>query len=60
MKYIFIMFVALFINSFSTSLFAQQTATGKTAGKKGTTNFTTIATFEKANPGKIMQRKITP
>lgn len=39
---------------------AQQPISGTTTGVKGSTNFTGVANFEKANPGKIIQRKLPP
>ena len=60
MKYIFKLFMVLILNCFSTLLFAQQIIAGKTTGKKGTTNFTAVANFEKENPEKVIRLQQPP
>ncbi len=60
MKYIFRILMVLILNCFSTLLFAQQTIAGKTIGKKGTTNFTEVANFEKENPEKVIRLQQPP
>lgn len=53
-------FATLVFLLITTQLIAQQVLKGVTVGKKGTTNFSNRALFEKNHPGKVIRRKTPP
>ena len=59
MKYTTIL-TSIIISAFCTHVLAQQTGTGKTFGKKETTNFNVVANYEKANQGKVLKVQLPP